>query len=98
MFQVKCGRYSHKIFNVGENSNHVFETDKETKRCVAIYKVKDVFPLPVQTENEFSGDALALRKIQFSVDLTFLSLAPDHKLNFSLKMLSFALTSRLENA
>jgi len=36
---IRCGRYTHRIINVGKNTFSVFKTEKETRRCTIIYKV-----------------------------------------------------------
>merc|ERR1712142_349947 len=36
---ITCGKYTHRIIEVGKKTWSVFQTQKETRRCTLIYKV-----------------------------------------------------------
>merc|ERR1711892_1471816 len=36
---ILCGTNTHRIINVGPNTNSVFKTQRNTRRCTLIYKV-----------------------------------------------------------
>ena len=39
---VKCGRWTNRVVNIGKNSEADFEADKKTKRCTVLYKASIV--------------------------------------------------------
>merc|ERR1711910_228861 len=40
---VTCGRYTTKTIKIGASTVSVFKTQRQTKRCTALYKVDDDF-------------------------------------------------------
>ena len=60
-----CGRYTTKTVKIGANTNSVFQTERQTKRCTVLYKVREK-----STERSFSNRF----SIQLDTDCTNMKL------------------------